>query len=145
MTSLIWNKPGRPASVKIDGMRDIKVIRAVSRDHAGGWVGITVELLAREGGEKNEVVLTVPDETQAALVALGWTPPEPPMGYMVVEGAPGSACLCAHGPDELETRDEAVARQKWLTEDRTSRGPFVACALVPVTEQAAAEPDDTNN
>lgn len=57
------------------------------------------------------------------------------MGYMVIEGAPGSACLCAHGPDELETRDEAVARQKWLTKDRPSRGPFVACALVPVTEQ----------
>lgn len=142
---LIWNKPGRPARIKIDGMRDIKVTRAVSRNHAGGWVGITVELLAREGSEKNEVVLTVPDETQAALLALGWTPPadddepgqvepEPaPLGYLLVQGEGDYYELCAHGPDPIDRTPDRL-RAVLAISRRRPAGQHVLCKLIPLDQ-----------
>jgi hypothetical protein len=60
-----------------------------------------------------------------------------PLGYTVVQVVNGSGVLPSDTED-LETRDAAVARQKWLTEDSLPiHDPWVVCKVVPLDDESA--------
>jgi hypothetical protein len=62
----------------------------------------------------------------------GLTEPEP-IGYTVVTVFSGRGAFIPPDTDDLETRDEAVARQKALTERNPPHGgSWVACKVVPL-------------
>ncbi|MFI6443814.1 hypothetical protein [Kitasatospora sp. NPDC050543] len=61
--------------VTVDGRSLTGVRRATFVAEVGCVPTLTVDLVLREAEVDGEVLLTVPQATAAALVALGWTPP----------------------------------------------------------------------
>lgn len=105
-----------------------------SRERAREW--IVGFLVAADEDRVNCVALLLGAADDAILCAVNHKDGEP-IGFTVVTGTPDRAYLCVHGPDELETRDEALVRQAWLSDrDRDSRrGPYVACKVVPLDDE----------
>lgn len=83
-----------------------------------------------KGGE----VLNWRDEIAKVLLNRKRVEPDP-VGYTVLQMVRGEGSI-PPGTEDLETRQEAVARQKMLTEDNPPhRGLWVACKVVPLDEQ----------
>lgn len=75
--ALVHLGPGN-GTVSVDGTR-LKGLRGVTiRAGADEVPTLTVELLLHSALIDGEYVVQVPEDTAAALVTLGWTPPAPP-------------------------------------------------------------------
>jgi hypothetical protein len=72
-------RPGPAGSLVVDG-RDLSNLArgfTLAFPDADHLPVLTVDLFLDEHEVAGEVTVAVPDETRAALVALGWTPPDP--------------------------------------------------------------------
>ncbi|OUC99330.1 hypothetical protein [Streptosporangium minutum] len=84
------------STVEVDGQK-LTGIRALDLHTAVNELPtITLDLIIREVDVDGEAIVTVPDKTHAALVALGWTPPAEP--------APGEPAEIATLPVEVGPR-----------------------------------------
>ncbi|MER7363587.1 hypothetical protein [Nonomuraea wenchangensis] len=82
------------SEIEINGVR-IPHVRNVHLDaEPHNLPALTLDFVLREVEVDGEMVVTVPEKTHAALVALGWTPPaddEPGQGVVDVDPAPLAA------------------------------------------------------
>lgn len=69
---------GKAPSILLDGKPVEHVTQGLTIEHAaGGLPRLTLHLALGEVRVKGKAVVTVSEETAAALVAIGWTPPKP--------------------------------------------------------------------
>lgn len=67
---------GGTASIQVGGIEINRAVRAVRYSiEAGDLPRVTLDLVLTETEIDGDAVVSVPDTTRAALVALGWTPP----------------------------------------------------------------------
>ncbi|MEO3860887.1 hypothetical protein [Acrocarpospora sp. B8E8] len=105
--------PGSRSDVVIDGQRltGVRGINLTASVHEKPQ--LSLDLVIREVEIDGEFHIEVPDKTRAALITLGWTPPDQAIGYEIIrttrEGDQPEHTV--HGPDPVATDpDEARAR-----------------------------------